>query len=281
MIVDLFLRTHPPDFKWLRFLMRSLEKYTRGWRDLVIVFPVPPQERYEEDHGAAIHAALEKSLGGSLKELADQLREAGTLTGKIQIFGVAKEFSDDYIGQCVTKLRAWEFSNADEIAFLDSDLVLIREWTPDSLRGIASGNLRIEARSWDQSGQAKEAWKDITAALLGREPPFETMCRHPFQYPAQFLRRAWDHLDKSVLRSGKKISEFNYLGNYAVLFEPDRFNVGQQMELGDRDLVKQFWSWGGITFAVEDDLRQLGYWQEGDKNDENGNGPGNTIPRIC
>lgn len=262
MISDLFLRTYPADYKWIPYLFRSLVRHARGWRDLIIVLPRPAHDILCASGGPEVSwygqlNALDAAIGRECREWAELLRSAGAITGKIHIYQCDTHYKDDYLGQCVTKLRAWEFTSADEVAFLDSDNVLLREWRPEMLRGF------LEVRPWDESGQAKAVWHEITKHLLELDPPYETMCRHPFQYPVQFLRRAYGAVaDKlvEVARAGKKISEFNYLGNYAVLREPETFSFRPPQ---GPDIVKQFWSYGGLNFEVEDDLRRLGLWEEG------------------
>jgi hypothetical protein len=268
MIADLFLRTYPADYKWLPFLFRSLLKHARCWRDLIITLPRPSDAIIGASGGSEVSwlgqlAALDTALGVPFKTWAERFREKGVITGKIHVFQCDTHYPDDYLGQCITKLRAWEYTDADEVAFLDSDNVLLREWNPCTLRGFETKPL-IEVRDWNDSGQAKVAWFDITEHLLGDVPPYETMCRHPFQYPVQFLRRAYALAATKlvgVMKAGRKISEFNYLGNYAVLHEPDSFVFRAPQSQGP-DVVKQFWSYGGLNFEVEDELRRLGLWEE-------------------
>lgn len=254
MIADLFLRTYPNDYKWLPYLFRSLARHARGWSDLVIVLPRPPAGS-EVTFGQQI-SELNAAIVRPLDEWATRFREAGTLLGRIGVFRCAEHYPDDYLGQSITKLRAWEFSSADEIGFIDSDLVFLHDWSPMMDYG------GIEVREWDEAHDAKRAWYGITAELLGQEPPLETMCRHPFQYPAQFIRRVWDSVSdkvRSVVSSGRHISEFNLLGNYAFIHERNFFRFIPPV---GPDMVKQFWSYAGITPNVEAELRRLGYWEE-------------------
>jgi len=277
MIADLFLRTYPGDFKWLKFLFRSLETGVRGWRDIIIVVPNPDPDG---NHWSSRLRDLNLAIGGDLTTVANQLRSVGAITGKIHVYGVNTTYNDDYIGQCETKLRAWEFTDADEVGFLDSDIIVVgrtpypslhRFWEPRGLHDLYDDwrqEIVLEYRPWNDAPDAKAAWYDVTNELLGKEPPFEFMCRHPFQYPTQFLQRAWRAL---VERRGGKpfdrhISEFNYLGNYAYLYEPDNFVFRKPSERGE-SYVHQFWSWGGVTIEVEDELRRRGLWLDGDKRD--------------
>lgn len=260
MIADLFLRTYPNDYKWVPYLFRSLERHARDWRDLVIVLPRPPfgsDVTFEQQI-----SGLNASIAHPLETWAARFRAAETIYGRISVQRCDQHYPDDYLGQCVTKLRAWEFSDADQIAFLDSDIVLLREWLPRTL--CQSGALRtiIEVRDWDAALDAKRAWHGITAELLGKDPPYETMARHPFQYPAQFLRRVWGSVAdrmRIIEASGRRISEFNLLGNYAIIHEPDSFLM---LDPDGPDLAKQFWSYAGITPEVEAVMRQLGYWED-------------------
>jgi hypothetical protein len=41
-------------------------------------------------------------------------------------------YEDDYNGQQISKLRAWELSSADEVLYLDADLVVSRSGTQTS-----------------------------------------------------------------------------------------------------------------------------------------------------
>jgi hypothetical protein len=270
LIADLFLRTYPKDYKWLPYLFRSLERHATDWRNLVIVFPF---EGTPEGFKVAL-AELEAAV--PLKEWGTRLRKGRTITGKIEVHTCRKEFRDDYIGQCVTKLHAWEYSDADSVCFLDSDLVFVKNFNPLTLHG-GPDFLRptIEIREWGEAGDALKVWFEITRKLLhGESPPYETMCRHPFQYPTQFIRRAWNALKDVPIMDGTHISEFNYLGNYAMLHEPHNFNFERPAQLHkengsgtpdhcDSDLVFQFWSHDGPESPkVQEKLRELGYLED-------------------
>jgi len=207
----------------------------------------------------------------NVEETNKRLRAAGALSGRI-IFIHGKTYADDYLGQCLTKLQAWRYSDADEVCFLDSDLVFTRgPFYPESSH--LDGMPCIEVREWSEAGAALPAWFEITKVLLGEAPPYETMCRHPFQYPTPFLRRAWRFAEPRLLAlqtGNRHISEFNYLGNYAVLHEPQHFCLRRPTKLHQEgltapdycadDWVRQFRSWDGITPDVEAALRALGYW---------------------
>lgn len=239
MIVDLFLRTYSKDVKWLPFLFRSLIRHARGFNKLVVVTP--------------IEANVSPVVDGYRYRLID----AGAVTA-VALEECDTNLDDDYNGQQVTKLEAYRYSSADEALYLDSDLVFIRDVDPTTRHGL------IEARPWADAGQAI-IWRGITEQLLMCETYYETMCRHPFQYPVQLVRRCFDHIGGlhavAALPPGQHISEFNLIGNYATLIE-HRLVTWVRDPAWKPDVVKAFWSHGGITDAVAEELKQLGYWED-------------------
>jgi hypothetical protein len=242
MIVDLFLRTYAKDVQWLPFLFRSLCRHARGFRNLIVVTP-------KTSFDAVLPVVLRFKPMLLISDVVSwvTLETCNTLHG-----------SDDYNGQQVSKLLAWEYSSADEVLYLDSDNVLIRDVGPTTRSGL------IEVRPWADAGQAI-CWKDITEQLLGLVTPYETMCRHPFQHNVQLVRRCLEHVGGAKrllgLPAGRHFSEFNLLGSYAHLVERQPVTL-----VGDPtwqpDDVRAFWSHGGVTPAVEQELRELGYWAD-------------------
>ena len=237
MIVDIFLRTYDRDSQWLPFLFRSLVCHARGFRQLIVVTP--------EDSLVVIKPVVER--------FAPMLLFAGAVTSfRVE---TCDHWPDDYAGQQLSKLQAWQYSSADEVLYLDSDLVLIRGVTPFTRRG------PIEVRLWADAGEAVR-WKNSTEQLLGLETPYETMCRHPFQYSVQLVRRCYEHIGGAarlltVCPPPRHFSEFNLIGSYAHLVEqyPVMLTTDDDWQT---DVVKQFYSVGGITAEVEVYLRQLG-----------------------
>jgi hypothetical protein len=247
MICDLFLRTFPGDYPWLPFLFRSMAKHVRGFGTIHVVVPE-----------------------GSEFPIIDIPTVLMSGAAKWVKFGTCPIYPDDYIGQQVTKLRSWEYSDADEICFLDSDLVFKREFTPDTLHWAGSFGQDeyretepiIEGRTWESLGTDQSTcWRAPTAMLLGQDPPFETMCRHPFQYSRSMIQRCYNGVggEAGLLGLGRVFSEFNLLGNWAITKEGAE---AVPVDLVARpDIVRQFWSRGGITADVEAEMRALGVWE--------------------
>src|SRR5712691_3849026 len=102
--VDLFIRSYYKDLRWLSHCLRSVEKYTQGFRKTILVVP-----------------------GSS----AERLAWSG-LDLKVEAH-VCPDFADDYLGQQVTKLHADKYTDADFICHIDADCLFHRNITPHVL----------------------------------------------------------------------------------------------------------------------------------------------------
>jgi len=216
--VDIFLRTYERDYPWLEFLWRSIALHqVAGFRRVVIVHPP---------------------------------NQPGPPPPPIPHLIVPEDrvYPNDYAGQMITKLRAGGHTDADEVVYVDSDCVFI---TPVDFQ---TWQYPLLCTPWEQVPDAKAAWYEQTKTLLGFEPPFETMRRFPFVYPADFVREVYAHIGGverclSLLADYKiqGMSEFNVLGNYAIVKCPEKFHV-QRTDLGPfpPDIVHQFWSYSTV-----------------------------------
>jgi FkbM family methyltransferase len=228
MKADLFLRTYRKDYQWLPYLFRSLDRHGRGWHTLHIVIPEGQEQDFPELPELAEHAFCEH-VG----------------------FATCPVYPNDYIGQQISKLRAWELTDADVIVYLDSDLVFTRPFRPSIPR-------LVEVRSWDEVGDA-QCWRQPTRDLLGWDPPYETMARHPFVFMRETIKDCYDHvggesalLDYAATRG--HFSEFNLLGNFALA--RGHYSIAAP---DGQDVARQHWSWGGLTVEVRQWLALNGY----------------------
>lgn len=235
MIADLYLVSHERDYAWIPFLFKSIVKHVRGFRQLHLVVPACR----------------------GLPESVDILRRAGMPV----VGGTIQPWLNSYVGQGAAKMMAWERCDADAICFVDSDLLFVKEFTPQSM--LTDGKIRIEGMPWELAGAA-QCWHDGTEKLLGSSPAFETMQRHPYMYLTQTIRRAYHHVGgESGYMAVHGPSEFNLLGNYAFARERDAYSF-VVLDQQDRksNFVREFWTHGGITPEVEAELKAHGFWED-------------------
>ena len=100
MTTDIFIRSYSGDFKWLAYALKSLNMRSKGFRDIHIVVPAGQSSLLS-------HLTVEK------------IHECPV-------------YSDDYLGQQITKLMADTYTDADYIMHFDSDTVLTADVTPDT-----------------------------------------------------------------------------------------------------------------------------------------------------
>lgn len=224
-----FLITYPNDYQWLPFLWRSIDKHVTGLDRLVMVL---------EDGDAT----------------------PANLPGYVEVKR-CRRFSGigRNMGQPVEKLAAGERIDADAVFYVDSDCVFV---APVDLRTYSHPLL---CRQWENAGDAYKAFYDSTHQVLGFRPPFETMCRFPFVYPTDFVREAMayiggrEKLAKLFAAGLSHVCEFNVLGNYAIVKRPERFHIVRaDLEPEPPKVIRQFWSHGGLTPAVLDEIERLG-----------------------
>ena len=231
MTTDLFLITYPKDYEWLPFLFRSIDRYLTGFRKVVLVL------EQSDDAPSRLPSYVE------VKRCRDY--RGSPVKG--------------YHGQCIEKLALHEHTDADRILHIDSDCVFT---APIDLQTF---EYPLICSPWNKVGDAI-CWFGPTRKVLGFNPPFETMRRYPFIYPLDFHREVYDFIggrDRllSLLTGGmQSLSEFNILGNYAIVKTPERFTICRS----DVDklpplYVRQFWSHDTISKPeVKAELERMG-----------------------
>jgi hypothetical protein len=226
-VTDLVLRSYRGDFGWLAYALRSLHRHAKGVRNYHIIVPAG-------DSHLLAHLT------------AEQVHEC-------PIYG------DDYLGQQVSKLMADVYSDAEYILHWDSDTVLLKPMSPLSL--MVDGKPIVYYEPYEKVG--REPWQPIVTEVLGWEPKYEFMRRHPFMYPRwlhvevrQFLEeRHGMSLEQYITnRPYRSFSEFNVLGAYA--YEKHRDKFAWMDPHNGQVFVRQFRSWDGLE-NHEHELRTL------------------------
>lgn len=224
MIVDVFIRTYDKDLRWLIYCLRSIAKNLTGYRNIIIC--IPEGQRH--------------------------LIEAWNLTNEIIV--TCPEYKDDYLGQQIEKIYAFQHTDADVIMYVDSDLIF---YTPLDVSEYFKGD-QIQSYKTDYSKvEGAICWKAITEKALGLELKYEMMRRHCFLYyrdtligcVEEFKRRTGQELRDYIIEQPlRQFSEFNYVSAYADMIKDKRYNF-QDTEIIEMPInkVKQYWSWSNLT----------------------------------
>jgi hypothetical protein len=231
---DIFIRSYYKDFQWLRYSLRSIEKYCRGFSKVVVVVPE------------------------SSRQKLDWLGLAGDLTF------TCNDQRDDYLGQQVTKLTADLFSEADFICHVDSDCVFRQPTTPQSL--FEKGKPRVLMAPYDRL-DSHIPWRGLVEQVLRRPVEYEFMRMPPYTFPRWIYNCLREHVaslhgisleDLILAQPPRGFSEFNVLGAYAFYHHPEKFHwLDVAAWPSAREHCRTFWSWGGIDETVRQELEQI------------------------
>lgn len=228
MVIDIFIRSYEKDFVWLEYALRSIHKNVTGFRNIIVAVP---------DARPLSHLTAEQVI-----EIED--------------------LPDGYIGQQLTKMQAWRYTDADAILFWDSDVVAIEP--VDVLEFKSDGKPIIYKTKYTS---IDVPWKPITESCLGFPVTYEYMRRMPLLYWANTIRNTEEYIcgyHDCTLReylsniNHRAFSEFNAIGALAEKYYPDQY-VFIDTETVEMPPIKvvQFWSWGGVTNEIKRQLDKI------------------------
>ncbi len=223
---DIFIKTYPPDYPWLAYCLRSINKFATGFRKSVIVHP-EGQPPTGADIGYTYHGVGEQP--------------------------------DGYLWQMVIKLDADRYTDAAFILYIDSDTIFTKPVSPKNY--MANGKVIWMLTPYEK---VSTPWQPTIEKFLKKPVRFEFMRRQPFLVPRWLLAelRAFcerEHgitLDAYILgQPHRAFSEFNALGAFAYEFFRDEF-VWVNTEETPPDqwpvlTVMQSWSRGGLTDEIK------------------------------
>ena len=235
MSCDLFIRSYFRDFDWLVYCLAAIERFGSGFGVVVVA----PQSSW---------AWLKKKVA-----FRPGVR-----------FEVCQDYRDDYLGQQVTKLYADQYSDADWICHVDSDVLFTRPFTVDDL--LVAGKARVLIRPVALLGRHKP-WLQPTEAFLGEPVAFDYMQQPPFTFPRDLYaqvrrfclaRHGVELANYMLTRPPRGFSEFNALGAFAYRYHPEEFHW---VDLSCHDpgppLCRWYWSREGITPETREEIETI------------------------
>jgi hypothetical protein len=232
--MDIFIRTFHRDAPWLSHALQSIRRFCRGYGGVHLVYP-------QED-----------------ESVIRQCVQGYTVT----MHPVQNNPGVGYLEQQVSKLTADTFTKADYILFVDSDCFMFRNNQPADW--FTNGKIPHLITPWNMVGDAK-MWKAPTEKALGCEARYETMRRFPLVFPRSVIAGCRQHVERlhrkpirDYVIEQQSFSEFNVLGTYAMQFAPHAFTfLDTTINPLPPLIARQYWSWGGLTDAVKQDMEQI------------------------
>jgi hypothetical protein len=215
MIIDIFIRSYQKEFALLEYSLISALKYVTGFRKIILCVR-------EKDYQPLIRFLQIKNFYLSNKE-------------KIKIVK-SLNYPDhlDYCGQQISKLNSDYFTDAEYILYVDSDCVFYESF--DIQKEMLDENQKIILliEKWENLPDNFHVWKTFLEKV-GLSSPYEFMRRFPFLYPSSILKKVRDYIVNRYSMNFQNacltiynnrtdnFSEFNLLGAYAYLHDPEKY----------------------------------------------------------
>ncbi len=248
MNVDIFVKTWSRDLPWLGYLLRSIAKRAKGFRRIVLV---------DDNDGGAV-----SRLGDRHAPDFDWL----VLPAPPCPVEILRGQRSGYSWQQACKLAWPEFTDADAVVILDSDMILTAELSPATFH--LDGQPMWWFRTWEEAGTGT-VHKPAVDLFLERDTHHDFMpgaCWYVTRaaalgFRAFMLARHVTNPWGYVCDENRPISEFNMLGGW-IYYEGGedvagyRFVTPWDARVPRPWPIRQFWSWGGID-PVRAELERL------------------------
>ena len=229
-MIDIFYKSYAKDFEWLYYSLRSIKKYLTGYNKIIIVIP-------EQDRNLLKH------------ELIDDLNCE---------VNFVNEYGKGYIYQQFIKMTAHKYCASKFILYSDSDLIFNTKINLGNF--INDEKPEILYTDYLKVGDAI-CWKEVTEKFIGREIKYEFMRRLPLIYHRSTIveiNENYDIEDTVMNKFRDRFSEFNSIGAWIYYNEADKYKL---INTADWSYVpamgKQFWSWGGQTEMVKNEIDKI------------------------
>lgn len=177
---------------------------------------------------------------------------------------LCRDYSDDYLGQQVTKLFADTYSNADYIAHIDSDCVFCRPTTPQDL--IPEGKPVVLMHPLALL-DPHLPWQKPTEKFLSMRVCDDFMRHPPFTFPRWLYKKVREHAQAIhgidietyiTMQPPRGFSEFNVLAAFAWhRCHGDFVWVDTSKSIAGEPHCRWYWSWGGMDAAIRREIRAI------------------------
>lgn len=231
MKTSIFIRSYDRDFEWLNYCLRSIQKYTRGFDEIVIAVP-------DKDVHRLSHLTAERVVG-------------------------VHDGQPGYLCQQRDKLNADIFCKGDYILHMDSDMVFTDRVTPEFF--FRNGKPVWVITPFDEAAEdEKKAWLHVMVKCIREMPKYEFMRKCAILIPRwlypkfrDFVKgvHKMDMTDYVMQQPALEFSEYNCLGFYAWLYQREHFHwFDTSIDGVPKWPWAQRWSWGGLTQEIRNEI---------------------------
>ena len=249
-MTDIFIKTYPGDFIWLKYCIRSIEKFVTGFRNIIIVtdsgteleidskLPIKifyedlPNETHPCPVGIGYAWAQSVKLNWTKYTDSDYVLQIDSDTmfcDKIDISYYTKEDKIKWF------YREWTESGEGEIHRVPADFFIKRETSRD----------HMPAPTWLFSRKTTKLFQDRVDENWGGIWNYLNI--HARQLWSNDLNFNSEHLST---HKGWGSCEYHMYGNFIEFFYSDEYLLVHSSEYSVP--IRQSWSWGGLK---EDEIK--------------------------
>jgi hypothetical protein len=230
------------DLHWLSFCLRLLDKNWREPNSQIIV-------RLDED----------------CREIVKDWKVSAR-------YYFVKPWPDGYMYQMYQKMISDDYSDADMIMMVDSDLMMVR---PVALQDfLVDGKPVIETLDWNMHRIGEGVWRKPVSRVMGMDLDKDYMVKVPNLYWRDTLQKTRLHIIRATgqgfldavysdrpfkstlfLTHPHTFADFECLNLYAAKFQSDRYLVRPQ-EHNPNNPFNLFWSHGDFSEEVQKQLEE-------------------------
>lgn len=226
-MISIFIRTYHKDIKWLNYCLESIHKNLVGWSEIIICIPTGQETLLR-------HLTSEKVV-------------------------TCKIYKDDYLGQQISKIQAYQHCKGHYILFVDSDVIF--KPNANVLDYFYENKPIILKANYNSVGEAI-CWKKPTEKLFKEKIEFEYMRFAPqifHKSTLEMFNESFPDIENYVMSQPyRQFSEFNALGFYAEKMQPNDYSIidisNGVTEYFPENNAIQKWSWGGISEEIKKEL---------------------------
>jgi len=253
---EIMIVTYFKDEPWLRYCLRAIRKYCKGFAGVTLVIPDRDAQAFQE----VAREHMNANCGMALRiKMFKETPGKGMLAHMVMMAGAEKLCPKD----------------TDHVLHLDADCIFKEAVTPDEY--IVDNKPVYVVRTWkslySEDGKSVSdciQWHQPTEAQLGFAPLVYSMCRHPTCFPIGFYEPYRKHVESvhnkdftEYMLEGKNSHpatrmDFTAQGAFAYQTMRDRFRwIMIYDEQPPRDKLKAYWSHGGITEEIKKEIESF------------------------
>lgn len=232
--LDIFIKTYHKDFEWLFFCLSSIDKFVDGFQNIIIAMPNKDKHLFTID-----------------------TKQFSRIHNRVKYI-YTNDYGNTYLYQQFIKITAYQYTEADYIMYVDSDVVFNRKsYINESFN--SEEKPIIYYTPYEMVGDAI-CWQEPTSELLGEHQSYEFMRRNCLIFRKSTLidiNTQYPNLEQIIMNS-IRFSEFNTIGAWAFKNEFNNYSFVNTITNPPPPANHiQFWSYSNLNKIDRLKIKQI------------------------